>query len=114
AVALCSAGLRLALASSSKNVGAMLRRLATPDGRSLLSVFDADLSGTDVPRGKPDPALFLLAAQALKVPPEQCVVVEDAPAGIQAARVCGKAGAAIERHGHAVLHAPGSARLSAC
>ena len=86
AVALHAAGLRLALASSSKNVAAMLRRLTLPDGRTLLSIFDADLSGTDVPRGKPDPALFLLAAKALKVPPAQCVVVEDAPAGIAAAR----------------------------
>ena len=38
---------------------AMLRRLDLPDGRGLLSIFDADLSGRDVPRGKPDPALFL-------------------------------------------------------
>ena len=84
--ALHVAGLRLALASSSKNVAAMLRRLSLPDGRPLLSIFDADLSGTDVPRGKPDPALFLLAAKALDVPPAQCLVVEDAPAGIAAAR----------------------------
>src|SRR5271166_6034663 len=61
ASALHAAGLRLALASSSKNVAAMLRRLSALDGRPLLSIFDADLSGTDVPRGKPDPALFLLA-----------------------------------------------------
>ena len=46
---------------------AMLRHLSLPDGRPLLSIFDADLSGTDVPRGKPDPALFLLAAKALEV-----------------------------------------------
>lgn len=103
AAALRSAGLRLALASSSKNVGAMLRRLATPDGEPLLSVFDADLSGTDVPRGKPDPALFLLAAQALKVPPEQCMVVEDAPAGIQAARAGGMAGLGVARLGDEAL-----------
>ena len=83
--ALQTAGLRLALASSSKNVAAMLRRLSAPDGRSLLSIFDADLSGTDLPRGKPDPALFLAAARALKVPPAQSVVVEDGPAGIAAA-----------------------------
>ena len=41
---------------------------ALPDGRPLMSIFDADLSGTDVPRGKPDPALFLLAAKALEGP----------------------------------------------
>jgi beta-phosphoglucomutase len=54
ASALYVAGLRLALASSSRNVAAMLRRLSLSDGRPLLSIFDADLSGTDVPRGKPD------------------------------------------------------------
>jgi beta-phosphoglucomutase-like phosphatase (HAD superfamily) len=70
-----TAGLRLALASSPKNVAAMLRRLSAPDGRPLLSIFDADLGGTDLPRGKPDPALLLGAARALKVPPAQSVVV---------------------------------------
>jgi beta-phosphoglucomutase-like phosphatase (HAD superfamily) len=97
AVALKAAGLKLALASSSKNVGAMLRRLTTPDGRTLLSVFDTDLSGTDVPRGKPDPALFLLAAKALGIAPPQCLVVEDAPAGIAAARAGGMAALGIAR-----------------
>ena len=104
-----AAGVRLALASSSKNVAAMLRRLSLPDGRPLLSIFDADLSGTDVPRGKPDPALFLLAAKALQVPPAQCVVVEDAPAGIAAARAGGMASVGIARLGdEAMLQAAGA------
>lgn len=103
ASALHMAGLRLVLASSSKNVAAMLRRLSLPDGHPLLSVFDADLSGTDVPRGKPDPALFLLAAKALDVPPAQCVVVEDAPAGIAAARAGGMASVGIARLGDEAL-----------
>ena len=60
AAALHAAGLKLALASSSKNAEAMLRQIEMPDGRTLLSVFDADLSGREVPHGKPDPALFLL------------------------------------------------------
>ena len=98
-----AAGLRLALASSSKNVAAMLRRVSLPDGSPLLSIFDVDLSGTDVPRGKPDPALFLLAAMALKVPPTQCVVVEDAPAGIAAARAGGMASVGIARLGDEAL-----------
>jgi beta-phosphoglucomutase len=97
AVALRATGLRLALASSSKNVAAMLRRLTLPDGGTLLSAFDADLSGTDVPRGKPDPALFLLAAGALRAPPAECVVIEDAPAGVQAARAGGMAALGIAR-----------------
>jgi HAD superfamily hydrolase (TIGR01509 family) len=44
------------------------------------SIFNADLSRVDVPLGKLDPALFLLAAKSLDVPPVQCLVVEDAPA----------------------------------
>ena len=104
-----AAGLRLTLASSSQNVAAMLRRLGLPDRRPLLSIFDADLSGTDVPRGKPDPALFLLAAKALKVPSAQCVVVEDAPAGIAAARAGGMASVGIARLGdEPMLQAAGS------
>lgn len=97
AVALRAAGLRLGLASSSKNVEPMLRRLPVPGGGTLLSIFDANLSGVDVPRGKPDPALFLLAARALNVPPAQCLVVEDAPAGIEAARAGGMASLGIAR-----------------
>lgn len=69
AAALHAAGRKLALASSSKNAAAMLRQLSLPDGRSLFSIFDADLSGREVPHGKPDPALFLLAAEALGTAP---------------------------------------------
>src|SRR5215469_9870264 len=101
--ALSEAGLKLALASSSKNADAMLRRLNLPDGRVLLSLFDADLSGREVPRGKPDPALFLLATDALQMPPRECVVVEDAPAGIQAANAGGMASIGIARLGDAAL-----------
>jgi beta-phosphoglucomutase-like phosphatase (HAD superfamily) len=99
AAALHAAGLRLALASSSKNVAAMMRRLSLPDGGPLLSIFAADLSGADVPRGKPDPALFLLAARALSTLPTQSLVVEDAPAGITAARAGGMASIGIARLG---------------
>lgn len=103
AVALKVAGLRLALASSSKNVGAMLRRLTLPDGRNLLSIFDSDLSGQDLPHGKPDPAILLLVAQALAVPPAHCLVVEDSPAGIEAARAGGMAALGIARLGDEAL-----------
>jgi HAD superfamily hydrolase (TIGR01509 family) len=109
AAALDAAGLKLALASSSKNVAAMLGRLSLPNGRPLLSIFDADLSGTDVPRGKPDPALFLLAAKALNVPPAQSLVVEDAPSGIAAACAGGMASVGIARLGdEALLRAAGA------
>ena len=109
AVGLHAAGLRLALASSSKNAGAMLHQLPLPDGRSLLSLFAADLSGRNILRGKPDPAIFLLAADALKIRPAECLVVEDAPAGIRAARAARMAALGIARLGDdALLRAAGA------
>lgn len=99
AAALHAAGLKLALASSSRNAAAMLRRIKLPDGQALLSLFDADLSGRAVPRGKPDPALFLLAAEALGIAPMHCLVIEDAPAGIHAARNGGMAALGVARLG---------------
>lgn len=103
AVALRQTALRTVLASSSKNADAMLARVILPDGRTLLSLFDADVSGRDLPRGKPDPALFRLAAGAVEVPPAACLVVEDAPAGIRAAKAGGMAGLGIARLGDAAL-----------
>ena len=94
-----ASGRKLALASSSKNAEAMLRQLALPDGRSLFSIFDADLSGREIPRGKPDPTLFLLAAEALGAAPADCVAGEDAPAGVQAARAGGMRAIGIARLG---------------
>ncbi|MBS0558794.1 MAG: HAD-IA family hydrolase [Proteobacteria bacterium] len=107
--ALRAMGMKLALASSSRNAAAMLRQVAMPDGRTLLAMFDADLSGRPVPRGKPDPALFLLSAEALALPPARCVVVEDAPAGIRAARAGGMAALGIARlHDAALLREAGA------
>ncbi|MDV2983864.1 UNVERIFIED_CONTAM: HAD-IA family hydrolase [Methylobacteriaceae bacterium AG10] len=103
AVALRQTALRTVLASSSKNADAMLARVILADGRTLLSLFDADVSGRDLPRGKPDPALFRLAAGAVEVPPAACLVVEDAPAGIRAAKAGGMAGLGIARLGDAAL-----------
>jgi beta-phosphoglucomutase len=50
------------------------------------SLFEAIVSADEVRAGKPDPGVFLAAASRLRVPPEACVVVEDAPAGVEAAR----------------------------
>jgi beta-phosphoglucomutase-like phosphatase (HAD superfamily) len=97
------AGLKLALASSSRNVGAMLRQIRLSDGRALLPLFAADLSGREVPHGKPDPALFLLAAEALGIVPARCLVVEDAPAGVRAARNGGMTALGIARLGDEFL-----------
>jgi HAD superfamily hydrolase (TIGR01509 family) len=51
--------------------------------------FQAILSGEELSAGKPDPSLILKAAEALGLPPERCVVVEDAPAGAEAAQRAG-------------------------
>ncbi len=55
----------------------------------LAPYFAATVAAEDVRHGKPDPEVFLVAAERLGVPPERCVVVEDAPAGIEAARRAG-------------------------
>ena len=51
--------------------------------------FDAIVSGGDVSEGKPDPEGFLLAASRLGVHPEECVVIEDAPEGIEGGKAAG-------------------------
>jgi len=51
--------------------------------------FQAILSGEELVTGKPDPTLFLRAAKALQLSPDRCVVVEDAPAGVEAAQKAG-------------------------
>lgn len=55
------------------------------DAFGMRRYFAAILSGARFPAGKPDPALFLAAARALQLPPEHCVVIEDAPVGVEAA-----------------------------
>ncbi|MBG83116.1 MAG: hypothetical protein CMJ40_01055 [Phycisphaerae bacterium] len=54
-------------------------------------LFETIVTGDDVEHGKPDPEVFLLAASRLRVPPSSCVVVEDAAAGVEAARRAGMA-----------------------
>ncbi len=56
------------------------------EGLGVRGYFDALCSGDGLPAGKPDPAIFLMAAERLGLPPERCIVVEDAPAGVEAAR----------------------------
>ncbi|MCJ7664821.1 MAG: HAD-IA family hydrolase [Desulfobacterales bacterium] len=55
------------------------------DAFGIRRYFAAILSGARLPAGKPDPALFLAAARVLRLSPELCVVVEDAPVGVEAA-----------------------------
>jgi len=76
-------GLLLAVGSASKNTATVLQRLG------IAEVFDTVADGYSTERGKPAPDLFLYAAAQMDVPPEQCIVVEDAHAGIQAALAAG-------------------------
>ncbi len=73
-------GIRTAVASSSKNTPVIMERLG------LGPFFDAVADGNDITRSKPDPEVFLLAAQRLGLPPAECLAVEDALAGIEAGR----------------------------
>lgn len=78
-------GLRQALVSSTppENIALALRELG------LDGAFDVIVSGDDVTRGKPDPEGYLVAANRLGVDPARCVVVEDAPPGVEAGRRAG-------------------------
>ncbi len=96
-------GLPMAVASSSKNANGMMRAVRLPSGESLLDVFDVNVCGCDLPEGKPNPAIFLLAAQGMRIEPEACFVVEDAPAGIKAAAAGGMAPLGIARSDDAPL-----------
>ncbi len=73
-------GLKLAIGSSSKNAGFILERIGLGD------FFDAVSDGNNIIFSKPDPEVFLKAAQFLNLQPEQCLVVEDAEAGLLAAK----------------------------
>ena len=61
----------------------------TLDGLDLRRHFDAVVGAADVARGKPNPDVFLLAAERCGVAPEHCIVFEDAPLGVEAARRAG-------------------------
>ncbi|WP_131196801.1 HAD family hydrolase [Lichenihabitans psoromatis] len=96
-------GWPIAVASSSKNANGMLQTIRLPSDESLLDVFGANVCGRDLKRGKPDPEIFLLAAGALHIAPAHCVVIEDAPAGIEAARAGAMGALGVARHDDAAL-----------
>lgn len=80
-----NAGFKIALGTSTalENVELVLTDL------KLRRYFDGMATAEDVVRGKPDPQVFLMAAQRIGISPSQCVVIEDAVAGIQAALAAG-------------------------
>ena len=88
-------GWRQAIASSAprQNVMVMLRALG------VAPEFDAIVAAEDVTAGKPDPQVFLAAAGRLGLPPERCIVVEDAAAGVAAARHAGMKCIGVTREG---------------
>ena len=88
-LALRERGYPLAIGSSSKNTKRILERIG------LDGFFDAVADGTDITRSKPDPEVFLAAAKKLGAAPEDCAVVEDAKAGIEAAKAAGMTALAL-------------------
>ena len=73
-------GIKLAVASSSRNAPLIIEKLG------FTTLLDAVIDGSMISRSKPDPEVFQKAAAALSLPPARCAVVEDAQSGIEAAR----------------------------
>lgn len=82
-------GMKLAIGSSSKNAVFILKQIG------LEGYFDEISDGNNITKSKPDPEVFLKAAEYVKENPTDCLVVEDAKAGIEAAIACGMDSAAI-------------------
>ena len=124
-IAVKDAGIRVAAASSSKNAGLFLGKIRLDSfadehgitseslrpGLTLLEFFDADVSGRDFAKGKPDPEMFVTAAEELAIPPEQNFVIEDAAAGVQAAKAGNMAALGLARADDADLLAKANADL---
>lgn len=93
--ALAANGFAVAVGSSGppENVALTIERLG------IGPLLGAVVTGADVTRGKPDPEVFLRAAERLGLPPAQCVVIEDAPDGVKAAQAAGMAVVAITSSG---------------
>jgi beta-phosphoglucomutase len=84
-------GVKIALGSASKNAELVLQ------GIGIRDQFDVVVDGTRVKKSKPDPEVFLLGAEGLGVSPSECVVFEDAAAGVEAAKAAGMAAVGIGR-----------------
>ena len=87
--ALRARGLKLAVGSSSKNAKFILQRIGLSD------YFDAVSDGTNISKSKPDPEVFLKAAEYLRLTPSDCLVVEDAVSGVEAAHAGGMKAATV-------------------
>lgn len=76
-------GIKISLGSASKNAVSILKSL------NIYELFDVIIDGTKVTNAKPDPEVFLKAAQGLGLSPTDCIVFEDAQAGVQAGKAAG-------------------------
>jgi beta-phosphoglucomutase len=85
--ALHAAGFRLAIGSSGPPANVAVVRSQIHNG----GLFSATVNGMDVKHGKPEPDIFLAAAEKLGLEPRRCAVVEDAPVGLEAAHRAGMA-----------------------
>lgn len=82
-------GYKLSIGSSSKNTKFILKQIG------LENFFDAVADGTDITHSKPDPGVFLISAKKIGIDPADCVVVEDAKSGIEAAKSGGMTALAL-------------------
>jgi HAD superfamily hydrolase (TIGR01509 family) len=100
-------GIPVALASSSVRpwVEACLERIG------LAGAFDSVTTGDEVDAGKPDPEIYLLAAERLGLEPEDCLAVEDAPAGVASAAAAGMTCWAVRTEYTRGLELPGAERV---
>lgn len=99
-------GLKVAIGSSSKNTALILKQIQCDQ------LFDAVADGNEIKHSKPDPEVFLKAAEKLGLLPNECIVVEDADAGVEAALRAGMnvigVGSAAQNQ-YATYHADGLA-----
>jgi len=95
-------GYKLAIGSSSQNAKIILARVG------LMNAFDEISDGNNIEKSKPDPEVFLKAAHFLQLKPEECAVIEDAYAGIDAAKAGGMTAVAI---GDAISYSKSDVRV---
>lgn len=87
-----SKDIKTAVISSSKNLPYILKKTG------INKLFDAEVSGSDIKKGKPHPQIFLMATGKMKVKPKNCVVFEDAILGVRAAKRAKMLCVGIDRH----------------
>jgi beta-phosphoglucomutase len=88
-------GIKIAIISSSKNLPYISERTG------INKIREVEISGNDITKGKPDPQVFLMAAEQLGIKPWNCVVFEDAILGVEAAKRAKMACVGIDRHNEA-------------